>query len=237
MLLCATWPKLPQAFEVARAWGFGDYVTGIPWLKTTPKNKDVTDLLEQSGGMASLPVRLLLIMLITLIRTGIGFWFQSGSEVLLVFRRGKPPSPGGSELKKRKVPKGILCGSEGAFFAPIKEHSAKPLLVYDWARANLKGPYLELFARNHIHGWTCWGKATGYWLDEKGVSKLPPCLHCGKQLCYCCEECAINVILEKHKPECSHASKRKKKGKKPEPPTPPAKKRPPPPPPVPRRRR
>lgn len=205
-------------------------MTGIPWLKTTPKNQDVVKLLEETS-LSDLSVRMLLIVLITLIRTGIGFWFQSGSEILLVFRRGKPPAPGGSELKKRSVPKGILCGSEGAFFAPVKEHSAKPLLIYDWARSALKGPYLELFARNHVHGWTCYGKATGYWLDESGVTELPPCLHCGKQVCYCCEECAVNVILEKHKPICSHASKRKKKGKPCPPPPPKGTRKPPPPPP------
>lgn len=146
LLLCATWPKLLQAFEVASVWGFGEYVTGIPWIKTSPS----------SGN----------------IRTGIGFWFQSTSEIFLVFRRGKPPAPDGSKLKKRSPPKGLLCGSEGQFYAPVKEHSAKPLLIYDWARAKLRGPYLELFARNQIHGWTCWGHDTGFHLDENGVHEI-----------------------------------------------------------------
>ncbi len=145
LLLCATWPKLEDAFAVARAWGFGDYVTGIPWIKTSPNTGNI--------------------------RTGIGFWFQSTSEMILVFRRGKPPAPDGSKLKKRSPVKGLLCGSEGQFYAPVKEHSAKPLLIYDWARAKLKGPYLELFARNTIHGWTCWGHETGFHLNKKGVHK------------------------------------------------------------------
>ena len=131
---------------MARAWGFHEYVTGIPWVKTSPNTGNI--------------------------RTGIGFWFQSTSEVFLIFRRGKPPAPDGSKLKKRSPPKGLLCGSEGQFYAPTKEHSAKPLLVYDWARAKLKGPFLELFARNQIHGWTNWGKDTGYWLDENGVRQI-----------------------------------------------------------------
>ena len=146
LLLCATWPKLPQAFEVANGWGFTDYVTGIPWIKTSPNTGNI--------------------------RTGIGFWFQSTSEIILVFRKGKPPSPDGSKLRKRSPPKGLLCGSEGQFYAPVKEHSAKPLFIYDWAKAKLKGPYLELFARNKVHGWTCWGKDTGYWLDANGVHSL-----------------------------------------------------------------
>ena len=146
LLLWATWPKLRDAFVVAHNWGFSDYVTGIPWIKTSP-----------SSGT---------------IRTGIGFWFQSTSELLLVFRRGKPPSPDGNATKKRRPVKGLLCGSEIQFYAPVKEHSSKPLSVYDWARAKLKGPYLELFARNTIHGWTCWGIETGYELSVSGVRRV-----------------------------------------------------------------
>ena len=146
LLLWATWPKLEDAFQLARRWGFHEYVTGLPWVKTSP-----------SSGM---------------IRTGIGFWFQSTSELLLVFRRGKPPAPDGSSTKKRKPVKGLICGSELQFYAPVKEHSAKPLSIYDWARAKLKGPYLELFARNQIHGWTCYGHDMGWHLYEGGVMPI-----------------------------------------------------------------
>ena len=52
-----------------------------------------------------------------------------------------------------------------------------PKQVYDMIRRDLKeamelDQHLELFARNSIHGWTCWGKETGYWLDENGVTIL-----------------------------------------------------------------
>ena len=149
LLLWGTWPKLTDAMRVMEAWGF-DYVTGLPWIKTSP-----------SSGT---------------IRTGIGFWFQSTSELLLVGRKGKPPSPDGNATKKRKPVKGLLCGSEWQFYAPVKEHSSKPLSIYDWARAKLKGPYLELFARNSIHGWRCLGHDTGWHLSERGAEPLedPP---------------------------------------------------------------
>lgn len=146
LILCATWPKLESAFTVARGWGFGEYVTGWPWIKTVP-----------SSGT---------------IRTGIGFWVQSTSELLLVFRRGKPPSPDGNATKERKPVRGLLCGSEGQFYAPVKGHSEKPVMLYDWARAKLSGPYLELFARNSIHGWTCAGWDTGYHLGPSGIVSL-----------------------------------------------------------------
>jgi len=142
LILWCTWPKLDEGILLLKAWGF-DYVTGLPWIKTSP-----------SSGT---------------IRTGIGFWFQSTSELLLVGRKGKPGSPDGNATKQRKPVKGLLCGSEWQFYAPIKEHSSKPLSIYDWAKAKLKGPYLELFARNQIHGWTCWGHDTGFHLSEEGV--------------------------------------------------------------------
>jgi len=148
LLLWTTWPKLDEAFTVASGWGFHEYVTGVPWIKTSP-----------SSGT---------------IRTGIGFWFQSTSELLLVFRKGKPPSPDGNATKKRSPVKGLICGTEMQFYAPVKEHSAKPLSIYDWARAKLKGPFLELWARNTIHGWTCLGFDTGYALTENGVEVYKP---------------------------------------------------------------
>lgn len=145
LLHWATWPKLDVAMDVAKAWGF-DYVTGIPWVKTSPS----------SGN----------------IRTGIGFWFQRTSEMLLVFRKGKSASPDGNATKTRKPVKGLLCGEEWQFYAPTKGHSEKPLSIYDWARAKLKGPYLELFARNKIYGWDCYGYELGHWISDEGITKL-----------------------------------------------------------------
>jgi len=66
LLLWATWPKLNEALEVMEAWGF-DYITGIPWIKVSPS----------SGN----------------IRTGIGFWTQSTSEMVLIGRRGEGQRP------------------------------------------------------------------------------------------------------------------------------------------------
>jgi N6-adenosine-specific RNA methylase IME4 len=158
LYLYATWPKLTVAFSVAEAWGFPEesYVTGYPWIKVSPSSGDV--------------------------RTGIGFWAQSTSELVLIFRRGKAKSPGGGASKrgeKRDNVLGLLCGSKRQFYAPIKEHSAKPLMVYDWAKAKLQGPYLELFARNSIFGWNCWGHDTGYHLHPGGVCSVEEAIAAG----------------------------------------------------------
>ncbi len=74
LLLWATWPKLPIALNVMTAWSF-DYVTGIPWVKTT--SKSINNL-----GAADVTLSY-----------GVGFWFRGVSEVLLLGRRGKPAKP------------------------------------------------------------------------------------------------------------------------------------------------
>lgn len=41
--------------------------------------------------------------------------------------------------------------------APRTEHSAKPAEVRELVQRAWHGPYLELFARERVDGWTCWG--------------------------------------------------------------------------------
>lgn len=135
LLLWATWPKLDEGLEVLRAWGF-TYVTAIPWCKYVPGRE---------------------------VYTGIGFWAQSMSELLLIGRRG-----GGGKAKSDPV-KGLLCGSEVQFWAPRGAHSEKPIEIHAWAQRVLPGPHLELFARRRMPGWTCWGLDLGHRLDAEGM--------------------------------------------------------------------
>lgn len=62
LAMWGTWPKLDEGVDLLRAWGF-TYVTGIPWVKTSPASRDIY--------------------------CGIGFWTQSASEVVLIGRRGE----------------------------------------------------------------------------------------------------------------------------------------------------
>lgn len=146
-----TWPKLEEAFILFKAWGFS-YVTGCPWVKTTP------------SGPA--------------IYCGIGFWFQSASEILLCGRKGKAKGPKGAgkpgQERNAEQVRGLLCGSEYQFYAPTRRpHSTKPLSFTDWVLKSFPGPYLELFARNKINGMTCWGTSLGYELGPWGVRECP----------------------------------------------------------------
>lgn len=168
LALWATWPKLPEAMHVAAAWGFPFYITAIPWLKTLPRVLDVE-------GRPRL-------------RTGIGFWSQSVSEVLLLYRRGQV-----SRKPNRTPVKGLLVGDkatdaiqfyesnsgpasdcpppQGQLFAPAEErrHSSKPRGIHRWLTDSLPGAPLELFARQERPGWTSWGYDLGYELGSFGV--------------------------------------------------------------------
>lgn len=138
LALWGTWPKLPDAVEVMNTWGF-EYVTGLPWIKTLPKSGDIY--------------------------TGIGFWWQSCSELLLIGRKGKP--------KVGKLPILALLNTEQRqFYAPRTRHSAKPLGIHEWIEKKISGPYLELFARNKREGWTTWGLELGFHLSSEGVKEV-----------------------------------------------------------------
>jgi N6-adenosine-specific RNA methylase IME4 len=144
LLLWATCPKLDQAIDVMRAWGFS-LVTSFPWVKTVPSKAELAK--------------------------GIGFWIYGSAELLLVCRQGKTPAP---KYKKGEKPDGLLVGEKGecVFYARRGAHSRKPLSLIEWIESYLPGPLLELYARTTRPGWTSWGEDTGYWLDENGVHKI-----------------------------------------------------------------
>lgn len=68
LFLWGTWPKLPEAMAVMRAWGF-EYITGLPWVKLT----------KGSNG----PV----------LSYGVGYWVRGCSEYVLIGRCGNVSPP------------------------------------------------------------------------------------------------------------------------------------------------
>jgi N6-adenosine-specific RNA methylase IME4 len=135
LALWGTWPLLPDALAVMAAWGFA-FVTGCPWVKTSPSSGEI--------------------------RTGIGFWWQSASELLLIGRRGRPTI-------SRFPILAYLEGEPRAFYAPRgREHSRKPPGVHEWLERKAPGPRLELFATQAREGWTCWGDSLGQTLSPHG---------------------------------------------------------------------
>lgn len=141
LLLWATLPKLDCAIDVMRAWGFS-LVTSLPWVKMVPSRSELAK--------------------------GIGFWFYSTTEMLLICRRGNSKAP--KYASGAEKPDGLLVGECAQFYARRGVHSAKPLSLIEWIDAYLPGPKLELFARSARAGWDCWGHETGFHLDSEGVS-------------------------------------------------------------------
>lgn len=75
--------------------------------------------------------------------TGMGYWTRANAEVCLLATRGSPMR--------------LDMGVHQVVSAPVAEHSRKPEEVRTRIQRLLAGPYLELFGRRPVDGWTVWG--------------------------------------------------------------------------------
>lgn len=76
-------------------------------------------------------------------RMGMGSYFRSAHETLLLGTRGKPK---------------VKFKSQWSWMtAPVQAHSQKPQEMYKIIERMFDGPYLELFARHVEDGWDAWG--------------------------------------------------------------------------------
>lgn len=124
LFMWATFPNLPQALELIKAWGFTYKTVAFNWTKIYPKTGN--------------PIM------------GCGYWTRANGEICLLATKGK------------KYPRRICAGVQQAIIEPKREHSRKP----DSAReriVQLLGdlPRIELFARQIVEGWDCWGNEVG----------------------------------------------------------------------------
>jgi N6-adenosine-specific RNA methylase IME4 len=76
---------------------------------------------------------------------GVGFYFRNVTELLLFGAKGKLRT-----LKPGRTQVNIMLSRK-------EEHSKKPDAVYDLIERCSPGPYLELFSRQRMQGWTQWG--------------------------------------------------------------------------------
>jgi N6-adenosine-specific RNA methylase IME4 len=74
---------------------------------------------------------------------GLGYWTRANSEFCLLATKGSPMR--------------LSADVHQVIVAPVGEHSAKPAEVRERIMRLLTGPYLELFARRTVPGWTVWG--------------------------------------------------------------------------------
>lgn len=129
LLLWATGPCLPQAFEVIEAWGFRYSAVAFTWVKL----KRSID--AQQGRMIAFGDRDL--------HVGLGLTTRKNAEFCLLGRR----------RNAKRLSKSI----REIILAPVREHSRKPEEFYERAVQYACGPYLELFARTRRQGWDAWG--------------------------------------------------------------------------------
>lgn len=163
LLLWTTWPKNREAHDLIDAWGFS-YVTTIPWVKYVEKRNRVScsNCGEMFGAEEWVEVR-----------RGIGFWAMAATEGLMVAVKGNPVRKNVDGGKNKPI--GLMTGEDPRlFYAPIGKHSAKPLLIHEYAERYLFGPYLEMFATEKRRWWTSLGLATGFELGEWGVRPFTP---------------------------------------------------------------
>jgi N6-adenosine-specific RNA methylase IME4 len=109
---------------------------------------------------------------------GVGFYFRNVTELLLFGVKGhlRTLEPG-----RRQV--NLITGRKG-------EHSRKPSAVYDLISRCSPGPYLELFARERMDGWTQWGdQADTYQLNRS----LDPPQHWAQQSTPCDRSLPLTV--------------------------------------------
>lgn len=117
LFLWATFPKIQEALDTIKAWGFEYKTVGFVWIK---KNKN--------GGNFF----------------GVGWYTKSNAEICLIATKGKPPK------QSNKVSQIIETIRE--------EHSKKPQQVRDKIIEFCGDlPRVELFARQAVEGWDCWG--------------------------------------------------------------------------------
>ena len=90
---------------------------------------------------------------------GVGFYFRNVTELVLFGTKGslRTLAPG-----RRQV---------NHFATRKREHSRKPDELYPIIEACSPGPYLELFARESVPGWTQWGDELETYMDNRKLHK------------------------------------------------------------------
>jgi site-specific DNA-methyltransferase (adenine-specific) len=74
---------------------------------------------------------------------GMGYWTRANSEPCLFATRGSP----------KRIAKDV----HQVIQSPVGEHSRKPEEASARIERLVAGPYLEMFARRPMAGWTVWG--------------------------------------------------------------------------------
>lgn len=121
----------PQAFWLARQWGFRYASKAFTWAKLN-KNAIADERLCNDDAAFFM---------------GMGHGTRRNTEDCFLFTRGQP--------KRRDASVRELIVS------PIRDHSRKPDEAYSRIERLFDGPYCELFSRTRRAGWSSWGNEVG----------------------------------------------------------------------------
>jgi N6-adenosine-specific RNA methylase IME4 len=130
LLMWAIWPRLPDALEVMRAWGFAFKTCAFVWVKANKAEATGQMVMLAEGAKSDF--------------VGMGMWTRSNTEFCLLGVKGKPTRASASV---RQV-----------IYEPLRRHSEKPNEARRRI-VELFGdvPRVELFARERVQGWEAWG--------------------------------------------------------------------------------
>lgn len=145
LFMWATIPKLPEAIELMKAWGF-KYTTGpFTWLKLNPTGELI--VADKDYVLSNeITIKKGSIILNGGIYSGLGHWSNGNQEIIIMGKKGHPKR----FAKNVKQP----------IVAPRSKHSRKP----DDARQRIRllmgdVPRIELFATETPEGWDVVGGA------------------------------------------------------------------------------
>ena len=154
LFMWATYPKIQEALNTIKAWGFTYKTIGFQWIK------------ENKSGDGYF--------------MGMGSWTRANSEPCLIATKGEAfPIVLNEEasapclIATKGKPQRINAGVRQLIFSPLRAHSQKPDEVRDRI-VELLGdlPRVELFARSAAEGWDCWGNEAPNQQEEEEVWML-----------------------------------------------------------------
>ena len=123
---------MPDGLQVINAWGFR-FVTVITWVKGKATAIAGEEFFEPD-------------------RFGLGQYFRGITEHMLFAVRGNLPYRTRIVDGKEKRAQGKTL-----IYSPRGEHSEKPEEARQMIELVSHPPYIELFARKQVPGWTVWG--------------------------------------------------------------------------------
>lgn len=138
LFMWVTYPKLQEALDVIRLWGFTYKSIGFQWVKLNKKASKLS-LLQKITEGAQIEEAMF-----SQCFYGLGRWTRGNTEMCVIATKGKVSR--------------IDAAVPQLVFAPIGRHSAKPAEVRKRI-VQLVGdkPRIELFAREQVDNWDCWG--------------------------------------------------------------------------------